>query len=252
MAEANVTGGGGVPPEVASGTTGTYNRASSDTNGGEIEHGFFPQYRFNKIPNPVEKLLRELISVDGMDVRLLLRFLAQVLNIRNIFSLPDVQLLAMIYPYCKGPLSTQVRDALQAGQTFDDFHNNLILFFIPRRMFDSLRQELFGRLQKEEETLAEYVESIKEAAAVLKLSLSEIEVVSNITDGLSSSQRSRLVFEKAPQTYMDLDQLCVHDNNIRFSDNVRRQELRKSSNLPNRHILALCSWYLNPTILIEQ
>lgn len=57
--------------------------------------------------------------------------------------------------------------------------------------------------------------------------MSEVEVVSNITDSLSSSQRSRLVFEKATQTYMDLDQLCVHDNNIRFSDNVRTQERRK-------------------------
>jgi hypothetical protein len=57
-------------------------------------------------------------------------------------------------------------------------------------MFDSLRQELFGRLQREDETLAEYVESIIEVAAVLKLSLSEVEVVANITDGLSSSQRS--------------------------------------------------------------
>ena len=27
---------------------------------------------------------------------------------------------------------------------------------------------------------------------------------------------------------MDLDQLCVHDNNIRFSDNVRMQERRKN------------------------
>jgi hypothetical protein len=228
MAEANVTGGVVLPPEEASRTTGTYNRASPEANRGEIEHGVFPQYRLNKIPNPVEKLLKELISVDGMDVRLLLRFLAQVLNIRNIVSLPDAQLLAMIYPYCKGPLSARVRDAIQKGQTFDDFHNNLILFFVPRRMFDNLRQEFFGRLQKEEETLAVYVESIKEAAAVLKLSLCEIEVVSNITDGLSSSQRSRLVFEKATQTYMDLDQLCVHDNNIGFSDNVRTQERRKN------------------------
>jgi hypothetical protein len=231
MPEDNVQGKVVSPPDESSGATGGYNRASPDTNRGLAEHGVISQCRFNKIPHPVERLLRQLLSVDGLEVRQLLKFLAQVLKIRTIFSLPDAQLLETIYPYCKGPLGTRVRDALLAGHNFDNFHSDLILFFIPRRMFDSLRQELFGRLQREDETLAEYVESIKDAAAVLKLSLSEVEVVANITDGLGSSQRCRLVFEKAPRTYGDLDQLCVHDNNIRFSDNVRMQEVRRNQML---------------------
>jgi hypothetical protein len=81
MSEDNAQGRVVSPPDESSGATGGYNRASPDTNRGLAEHGVFSQGRFNKISNPVERLLRELISVDGLEVRQLLKFLAQVLKI---------------------------------------------------------------------------------------------------------------------------------------------------------------------------
>jgi hypothetical protein len=57
----------------------------------------------------------------------------------------------------------------------------------------------------------------------LRLSLSEAEVVTVIMDGLSSSQRSHLVFQKLPVTFGELDQVSIHDHNIRFGDRVRGQ-----------------------------
>ena len=88
-------------------------------------------------------------------------------------------------------------------------------------MFEQLRQDMFGRLQREEESLSTYAESIKDAATALRLSLSEAEVAV-IMDSLSSSQRSRLVFQKLPATFGELDQLYIYDH-IRFADRARGQ-----------------------------
>jgi hypothetical protein len=90
-------------------------------------------------------------------------------------------------------------------------------------MFGSLRLEMFGRLQRDKEPLSNYVEDIKEAASVLRLFLSESQVVANIIDGLSPSRRSRLVSQQAPVSYEDLSRLCVHDHNIPFSGDLRGQ-----------------------------
>jgi hypothetical protein len=131
--------------------------------------------------------------------------------------------LELIYPFCKSPLRERVAEALGASVDFDQFHEDAIQYFVSRRVFEQLRQEMFGRLQREEESLSTYAQSIKDAATVLRLSLSETEVVAVVMDGLSPSQRSRLVFQKLPVTFRELDQLCIHYHNIRFGDQARCQ-----------------------------
>ena len=96
-----------------------------------------------------------------------------------------------------------MHEALRSQHFFDQLREDLILHFTPRRMF--------GRLQR-----YNHVEDIQEAASVLRLSLSESQVVANIIDGLSPSRRSRLVSQQVPVSYEDLSRLCVHDHNIRI------------------------------------
>jgi hypothetical protein len=54
-----------------------------------------------KIPHPVDRVLRELPSVSGLDVKPLLRFLLKVRKIRDTFNLGDKPLLDLIYPFAK-------------------------------------------------------------------------------------------------------------------------------------------------------
>ena len=61
-----------------------------------------PQWCFNKLPHPHEKLP----SVNGLEVRLL-RFNYKVLRIHITFPIPD-QHLYLIYAHRKGPLSVCV------------------------------------------------------------------------------------------------------------------------------------------------
>jgi hypothetical protein len=79
---------------------------------------------------------------------------------------------------------------------------------------------MFARLQREEESLSAYSNAVKKAAQVLRLSLSEAEIVANIVDGLSKTQRSRLIFKNSPVTFRDVEELRVHDQNVSFNDNV--------------------------------
>jgi hypothetical protein len=152
-------------------------------------------WHFKNLPHPAERILRELPSVNGLDVNLLLQFLTKILEIRAVFTVTDQVLLQEIYPYCKEPLSNHVQQALNNGRAFDQLHEDIILSFIPRRRFDHLREERVARLQREEESLSAYSNAVKKAAQVLRLSLSDAEIVANIVDGLSKTQHSRLIFK---------------------------------------------------------
>jgi hypothetical protein len=105
-------------------------------------------WQYGKIPHPVDRVLRELPTVSGLDVEPLLRFLLKVRKLRDTFNLADRPLLELIYPFCKSPLSERVAEALRSSVDFDQFYEDVIQYFIPRRMFEQLRQDMFGRLQR--------------------------------------------------------------------------------------------------------
>jgi hypothetical protein len=114
--------------------------------------------------------------------------------------------------------------ALTRRFTFEQFHSDVLQFFVPRRIFDNLKQDLYGRLQREKESFQAYASSIRDAATVLRLPVSDQELIDNILDGLSPLQRSRLAFQKRPSSWAEVDRLCIHDQNIFFADSVRPTE----------------------------
>jgi hypothetical protein len=189
---------------------------------------------FNKLPHPAERLLRELPVVDGLQAKELLHFLGLVIKIRTLFPMSDLALLEIIYPYCREPLCARVSAALGSRLSFAQFHADVLQFFVPKRLFDTLRQDLFGRLQGENEPFSSYVSSIKQAAVVLKLPVTEKEIVSNILEGLSPTQRTRFVFQSPPDNFESLDRLCVQDQNIAYSEQLRSRDTSFVPSLSSR------------------
>ena len=112
--------------------------------------------------------------------------------------------------------------ALRENWTFDRLHGILLDYFVPRRLFDQLRRERYDRLQAENESFAAYVISVKEADVVLRLPVSELEIVCNIIAGLSPIQRSRFVFLKSPTNFTDLEWLAILDQNFAFADQMQQ------------------------------
>lgn len=182
---------------------------------------------FSKLPHPIEGLLKRLPRINGLQVDQLLVFLTEVIRIRDLSMLTDVQLLELIFPYCLDALAGKVMAALQGTWEFERLHREILECFIPRRLFEQLRREKYERLQRDGETFATYICSVKDAARVLRLPVSERDVVNNIIEGLAPTQRSSFVFQAMPTNYRDLDQLAILDQNLTFANRQREAEIRR-------------------------
>ena len=93
--------------------------------------------------------------------------------------------------------------------------------FMPGRLRDQMRQRLFYRVQGHGEKLNVFITSIKSAARVLRVDVSEAEVVRVILEGLNPQERSRLVFLERPRSFEDLSRACVFARTIQMNDETR-------------------------------
>ena len=77
------------------------------------------------------------------------------------------------------------------------------------------------RVQGEQESLAMYVQAVRDAALVLRITECEAEFVARIVQGLNPIQRARFVFQAPPSTFARLEQLAVVDRNVTYADSTR-------------------------------
>ena len=80
---------------------------------------------------------------------------------------------------------------------------------MPGRLREQLRHKYLYRVQANGESLASFVNSIRDSARILGVGLSEEEIVQIILEGVTPQEKSRLVFAERPRCYADLDRLCV-------------------------------------------
>ena len=64
-------------------------------------------------------------------------------------------------------------NALTMKKSFDSFHAPLLQHFITTRQLSQLRTEKYERVQLEGESLANYIQAIKDAALVLRITETE-------------------------------------------------------------------------------
>ena len=186
---------------------------------------------YQKLNNPLCYLLKALPVVDGNDAHALCAFLLKVINIRKVGRISQPTIYELLYPYCRGELLNCLNQALEEREPFEHFHARLLHHFIPARQLSILRMEKYERVQEEQESLAMYVQAVREAALVLRITESEAEVVARIVQGLNPVQRARFVFQALPSTFAQLEQLAVVDRNVTYADSTRakRPVAEKSS-----------------------
>lgn len=170
---------------------------------------------YSKLPHPVIKLLNELPVADGFSVDDLLKFFRLVLRIISAF--PDLRscIFPLLVPHVRGQLLNLLLSN-QESSNFDSFHCQALSSFIPERQLSSIKQNLFLRKQADDEKLAEYVRDIRESAAVLRLGLSEEQIVSTILEGINFKVRACCTFCARPRNFADLDRLCIDVMNVQF------------------------------------
>jgi hypothetical protein len=149
-------------------------------------------------------------------------FLLKVIKLRQVRLIVESTLFELLYPCCQGELLVLLTQALTLREQFDSFHERVLLQFIPARQLCQLRVELYERVQREGESLSMYIQSVKNAALVLRIKESESEVVNRILEGLIMTQRARFVFQAPPKNLAQLEHLIMVDRNIAYADGTRQ------------------------------
>jgi hypothetical protein len=188
-----------------------------------ISYPSFSSELYQKLPHPLGNLIRELPTIDGSQISLLWEFLVKATQLCRIGQFKSPVIYEMLYPYCKAEALELLFQALMQDVPFDTFHARLIRQFIPERQLVKLRIERYERVQAEGESLGKYMQDIREAAPVLRISETEPQMVRRILEGLIPTKRARFVFQATPSTQEQLEHLSVVDRNIAYADSTRPQ-----------------------------
>jgi hypothetical protein len=70
--------------------------------------------------------------------------------------------------------------------------------------------------------LAQYFQSIRETAQILRIQELEDQVVQQIIEGVNPVQGSRFVFQAPVKSFKDLEQLIVVDRRIAFAHGAEK------------------------------
>jgi hypothetical protein len=79
----------------------------------------------------------------------------------------------ILYPYCMGEVLGLLTQALTARESFDAFHARLSRRFIPARQLSQLHMQRYERVRADGESLASYIQSIQDAALVVRITETE-------------------------------------------------------------------------------
>ncbi|KAG8271441.1 hypothetical protein J6590_062253 [Homalodisca vitripennis] len=162
-------------------------------------------------------------KADGLELNHLLAFLQEAFKIQEFPGMTDLVLMEILAPFCLRPLSDRLLDCLKRRASFDEFHAQVIEYFIPGRVMERLRVERIYRLQAPGETLSQFVGEIRGVAQILRLDLSERQLVDIILEGINLEDRCRLVFCTRPTSWADLDRLCIASRGVQDADFLRER-----------------------------
>ena len=191
---------------------------------------------FAKLRNPVESYLKDLRVSDGLEINGLLNFLRVMLKLKRETELNDQEIFEILSTYASGPLLSRIRSNKIVGPNVKHLHRDLITYFIPQGMREGLIREKVNRVQRFQEPLLGYVTSVLDSAEILGCDYSEKMLVDILILGLHPTVRARLVFHAIPNSINQLYELCIYEQNVRYSDSQRGGfSASLNRGLPNRH-----------------
>lgn len=177
---------------------------------------------FGKVPNPVERYVKNLRVYDGLNVMQLLEFLKILLKIKAETQLNDKDILEIVVGHCTGPLLSKLIEYKQIGLSVNQVHVRLVGNFVPFTHLERLKFEMLHRPQRHNESLSSYILEIRENVKLLCCDIVEKDVVEMIKVGINPETRNKLVFVGNPTTFGELEEICIRIQNISYSDYMRR------------------------------
>lgn len=176
---------------------------------------------YQKLCNPIEKYIKQFEQTDGLNQSKLINFIKVLLKLKKETNLTDLQIFEISATYAEGPLLSRIRSCKLGHPNLKHLHRDLITYFLPLGVRETLKRQLVNRPQKIGEHLARYINEIRENAELMLCDYLEEDIVNMIVMGINPEDRGRLVLHAYPKTYNDLDLMCVHVNNIKYNDDDR-------------------------------
>ncbi|KAG8299877.1 hypothetical protein J6590_090445 [Homalodisca vitripennis] len=181
---------------------------------------------FAKLQNPIERYLKAFKPTNGLNVFELMDYLRVMQQLVSETPLNDSEVLNISIGYAHGPSYQKLLEYKVSIKIIIEIHKSLMNFFVPMGQKESLKRDLVHRSQKHNEILSSYISSIKENEKLLQCDYTEKEIVDIIMVGIAPNVRARLVFCDNPKNYEDLNQLCIHEQNIYYEENNLREAIR--------------------------
>lgn len=179
---------------------------------------------YDKLPNPLNKYLHNFKITNGLNVPDLLHFLKSMLSLKSEAHLTDPDILSILHSYAEGPLLLKLINCQQqATPSLDLFHETVIDSFLPYTLKEKLKQDFVFRPQLLGESLYSYMKDIRLHHDMLRCDMSESSLVQLIRSSLCPEVRNKLIFQPSPNTFKELEQLCISLVNIEYQDLVRSQ-----------------------------
>lgn len=128
----------------------------------------------------------------------------------KVFSFSGTQILQLLFPFAIGTLAQRLLLAIEHKKNIDEFHKEILNYFLPGRLQHSLFDQYFYRQQYSNETIWEYVEELKTIRAIFNAPLSDSQVIDAILSGAKDVEiRAQFLAVESICTFSQLDALCA-------------------------------------------
>lgn len=174
---------------------------------------------YSKFQNPVSTLLLQLSVSDGSSAEDILSVLRVSLKILRLYPEVEESILSLLLPYTQGQLQECLLTCLHLS--FDDFHAEVLKKFFTLRRWEELKWKCVLRPQTNLESFPEFIHGVRDAAKLLRVSLSEEELVKHIVANANSKVRACFVFQREPNSFQDLERLCDVIKEIQEAEKMR-------------------------------
>lgn len=174
---------------------------------------------YQKLPNPIVQYLDRVTISNGLGINDLLEFLRMIFKVKRETSLIDYQIIELFIPKTLSPLQNILLSC--KNSTIEYLQTEILKAFVPFNLRENLVRDLVNRPQNVGEPLSMYIESIKEYSTILNCKYSESDLVQMLKIGINPTERANLVFASKIETFHDLEQACVHSQNVAYSNYLR-------------------------------
>lgn len=179
---------------------------------------------FSKIEHPLTAFLKTaaVYSVNSIDeVMKFLRFLVEFSDCVTSNGISPSQALKLLVPHTIGTLRLDLVQASAEAVTLNEFHQGTLDRYLPSRARSALIQSYLLRVQRMNESLRDYIEDVFMYHRVLLAAVPASMLVESIVEGISPEYRSYLTFSSRPETVMDLKELAIRAESVKFADASR-------------------------------